>query len=144
MRGADSDREFCVSGIVDRQRQACRRGTVLAGDDAEARSSCGDDDHDAGPHEPIDFDAERTLAAREPLGLEVVADTQVHAVHQQPSSVAVEALDVLQCGNDASDGPRLFSPSPSSTFRLRSLHSGAMPEISVSGGVTSVSAGSPL
>ena len=53
-----------------------------------------DDHHDAGLDEPIDFDAQRALAAGEPFGLEVVAEAHVHAVNEQAAAVAVDLLDV--------------------------------------------------
>ena len=65
----------------------------------------GDDDDDATPHEAIDLDAERALAAREPLGLEVVPDAQVHAVNQHAAAVAVDLLNSLEGLNDAARPP---------------------------------------
>ena len=98
----DGDRQVRVAGIVDGQRQARRRGALLLLVTMPIAGVAGrDDDHDARPDEAIDFDAQRALAAREPFRLEVVADAQVHAVHEQPPAVAVEPLDVLERRDDA-------------------------------------------
>ena len=61
--------------------------------EAVAGVAGGDDHHHAAPHEPIDLDAQRALAAGEPLRLEVVADAHVDAVNLQPASVAVDLLN---------------------------------------------------
>ena len=105
MRRAHGDRELRVAGVVDRQRQPRRRGAVLwlvtmPNPELPAATTTTTPDRTRRSTST----QSGTLTAREPLRLEVVADAQVHAVHEQPSSVAVETLDVLQRGDDASDG----------------------------------------
>src|SRR5688572_25565065 len=58
-----------------------------------------DDDH-ARVHETIHFDAQRALAAREPLGFKVVADAEVDAMNQQTAAVSVDLLDLGDGGDD--------------------------------------------
>src|SRR5215475_75021 len=96
----DRNGECRVSGIVD--GQVLPGGSHLAAQRLiEAVAGVpGRHHHDhARPHEAIDFDAQRALPAREPLGLEVVTDAHVDAVHPDPATVSVELLDVLQGGD---------------------------------------------
>ena len=122
MRRADGDRELGVAGIVDvsghagRDRASARRSSATAVAGVARR----DHDHHARSHEPIDLDAQRALAAGEPLGLEVVADAHVDAVDAQPPAVAVDLLNVLDRRDEIAGGRRCRCSS--STFRLRSLH----------------------
>ena len=90
--------------------------------------SRGRHDHYTRAHELVDFDAKRALAAGEPLRLEPVPDAHVDAVDQNASPVAVDLLDVRERRDQIA---RLALAVGPSTFRLSSLHLGAMPEIAV-------------
>ena len=83
MRRADGDGEVGVARVIDRQSHS-RAGRADRGlERAVAGIAGGDHDDDAGFHQAIDLDAERALAAGEPLRLEVVAEAHVHAVDEQ-------------------------------------------------------------
>ena len=100
MRRADGNGEVGVARIIDREchARACRADRGL--ERAVARVAGGDHDDDAGFHQAIDLDAERALAAREPLRLEVISEAHVHAVDEQPPSLAVDLLHVVDRGDE--------------------------------------------
>ena len=104
MRGADGDREVGVARVVDGERHPRAGRADRRLQRAVAGVAGGDDHHDAALHEPVDLDAERALAARKPLGLEIVAEAHVHAVDEQPAAVAVHLLDVRDGGDEVAHG----------------------------------------
>ena len=131
VRRADGDRAVGVAGIVDRETEARRGGAAIARVHvAVAGVAGGHDDHHARAHELVHLDADRALSAREPLGLEVVADADVDAVdaRRRPwpfSSPTYCSAEMML----------LATPLPSSlrTLRLSSLQRGAIPAMRGSG-----------
>ncbi len=103
VRGADGDREVGIARIVDGQRHA-RAGRADGGFQRAVARVAGGDHHDhAGLHQPIDLDAERALAAGEPLRLEIVAEAHVDAVDEQAAAVAVDLLHVVDGRDQIAD-----------------------------------------
>src|SRR5206468_1924772 len=91
MRRADRDRELGVAGVVDRHGEPDVRSAAVLGVHGAISGVAGsDDDYYYRPHEAIDLDAERALTACEPLCVERVADTEVHAVDTRYLRVAVD------------------------------------------------------
>src|SRR6516165_10095586 len=54
-------------------------------------------------HQAIDFNAQGTLSTGEPLGIEIVSETDVNSVDQIQTAVAVLFLDVRDCRNQIAD-----------------------------------------
>src|SRR5207247_3181873 len=50
-------------------------------------------------YQSVHFDTNRTLAARKPLCIEIIAQAEIHPMDNNFASVAVDLLDVLECGN---------------------------------------------
>ena len=81
-----------IAGISD--RSLMRRGfgrVVRRRDRAVTRVAGRDHHHDAGPDEPVDFDAERALAGGEPAGKERIAETELSpcTLMSRPNSLSV-------------------------------------------------------
>ena len=83
MGGAHCNREIGIPRIVDCHAQSgLDMALVHALRETVTGIAGSDDDDDPRFHEPFDLDAQRALAARKPLGLEIVPDTQVDAVNR--------------------------------------------------------------
>ena len=104
MRRADGDREVGVARIIDRQSHSRARRADCRLERAVAGVAGGDHHDDAGFHQAIDLDAERALPAREPLRLEVISEAHVHPVDEQPPSLAVDLLHVVDGGDEIAHG----------------------------------------
>ena len=102
MGGAHRNRHIGIPRIVDCHAEAGLDTALVHALRETVTGITRSDDHDDPRfHQPFNLDAQRALAAGKPLGLEIVPDTQVDAVNQNPPAVAVQFLDLLQGCDDA-------------------------------------------
>ena len=104
MRRADGDGEVGVARVIDRESHPRARRANRRLERAVARVAGGDHDDNAGFHQPIDLNTERALAAREPLRLEVIPEAHVHPVDEQPPSLAIDLLHMVDRGDKIAHG----------------------------------------
>jgi hypothetical protein len=99
--GADGNGEVGIARVVDRQGEAGAGEALARGEVPVAGIAGGDDDDDARAHEPVHLHADRALAAGEPLGVELVSQTQIDAMDPLQLAFAVDLFpDVLQRPQD--------------------------------------------
>ena len=111
VHGAYRHGELRVAGIGDRSLMRRGFGRVVGRRDlAVARIAGRHDHHDARPDEPVDFDAERTLAGGEPAGKERIAQTQIEAVHLDVAAELVDALEIADCRQQIAHPAALARP----------------------------------
>jgi hypothetical protein len=118
------DREFRISGIVDREHESSAGGAGLGAERSVSRVSGGDHHHHAGADQAVDFDTDRTLSAGEPSRIEFIAQAQIDAVNEVLTAVIVDTLHRVERRDDACDVA--LSPVVQH-FMLTILQNGAMP-----------------
>src|SRR5205823_15035869 len=65
----------------------------------------GDKHYYSARDETIHFDAKRTLPAGEPFRLEVITQAHVHAMNEQPASIAIDLLNMPDRSDKIADRP---------------------------------------
>src|ERR1044072_892987 len=92
--------------MVEGQADACRYNAAGFALDRPKPCVTGGHAHDASrPHQQIDFDTKRALAASEPLRLKVITHAHVHTVDEDLAPVPIDLLNIVDCGNDAARPP---------------------------------------